>query len=333
MSKIEKALEKFKKEPKGEAGQTSTPKKYKHTGFPGLNTSDKETTRHESHITSAIEKSKNENKTILDCKSELNVRDRATLRENAVSPAQGTSREGQYNGEPLPTTTIDTYNVNERIVSYYCAIDKPTWKGPVMVHFRRLQFALANMQKSSDCKVVLFTSSAQGEGKSTISANVAITLCGDQKSRVALVDCDFRRPSISRLLGFTAEKGLADYLTEGAGIENIAFDGLVPGLTIIPAGSKQTNVYELLDSNRMKEFVPYLKERFDYVIIDTPPVLTFSDTAILAPLADGVAFVINCKKTKKTIVKRAIEVLKDHRIIGFVANQGDTVADDYYGYK
>jgi len=333
MSKIEKALKKFQEDSKGKAGQTPTPKKHNHRDFPGLNTSDKETTKHESHITSAIEKSKHENKTMLDCKSELNVQDGPISREDAVPPAQETSCEDQYKEESFPATTIDTYNVNEHIVSYYCAIDKPTWKGPVMVHFRKLQLSLANMQKSSDCKVILFTSSTQNEGKSTISINSAITLCSDQQSRVALVDCDFRKSSFGRILGFAAEKGLTDYLTEEVGIEDIAFDGLVPGLTIIPAGSKQTNIYELLDSNRMKELVPYLKERFDYVIIDTPPVLTFPDTTILAPLVDGIAFIINCRKTKKSIVKRAVEALKDHRIMGFVANQDESVADDYYGYK
>ncbi len=203
-----------------------------------------------------------------------------------------------------------------------------------MVHFRRLQLSLSNMQKNSGCKVVLFTSAAKNEGKSLIATNVAIALCSDMKSRVALVDCDFRKPSFERILGFTAEKGLADYLSEDVGTEDIAFDGLVPGLTIIPGGSKQTNIFELLDSDRMRAFVPYLKERFDYVIIDTPPVLAFPDSTILGPMVDGVVIVVNREIANKKNTKEAVGRLKDCKIAGFVMNMTDTAtSDNYYDYS
>ncbi len=135
------------------------------------------------------------------------------------------------------------------------------------------------------------------------------------------------------MLGFAAEKVLKDYLTEGVGIEGIAYDGLVPGLTIIPAGSKQTNIYELLDSDRMKEFVSSLKKQFDYVIIDSPPVLAFPDTTILASMVDGVALVVNRKNVKKKHTKQAAETLKGCNIVGFVMNMSKVATTDYYGYS
>ncbi len=115
-------------------------------------------------------------------------------------------------------------------------------------------------------------------------------------------------------------------------IKDISINGLMPGLTIIPVGNKPSNTCELFASDRMKQFASYLRERFDYVVIDTPPVLAFPDTAILSPLSDGVVFVINCKNTRKTVVKRAIDTLHDCKIMGFVLNMSEAAAVDYYGY-
>ncbi len=291
MSKIEKALEKFQKEIKKDAG---TPENIisARTNIPD------ELARSDSSTTSAIGKSENENKT----------------------------------EERTPSTKIDTYDVDEHIVSYYDSIKKQTWKGPVMVHFRRLQVSLSRLQRNNMCKVMLFTSATQKEGKSTIALNTAIASCSDKKSKIAVVDCDFRKPTINKLLGFSPAKGLSDYLSGKAEIKDISINGLIPGLTIIPVGNKPPNTYELFASDKMKQFVSYLREQFDYVVIDTPPVLAFPDTAILSPLSDGVVFVINCKNTKKSAVKRAIDTLHDCKIMGFVLNMSEVAAVDYYGY-
>ena len=82
----------------------------------------------------------------------------------------------------------------------------------------------------------------------------------------------------------------------------------------------------------MQQVILYLKEQYDYVIIDTPPVLAFPDTVILAPMSDGVVFVINGNNSKKKVVKRAVETLKDCKIVGFVMNMSETAAGDYYGH-
>ena len=107
----------------------------------------------------------------------------------------------------------------------------------------------------------------------------------------------------------------------------------ISNLTLIPVGNKPSNTCELFASERMHQVVSYLKEQYDYVIIDTPPVLAFPDTVILAPMSDGVILVINCKKAKKKIVKRAVETLKDCKIAGVVMNMSEVAAVDYYGYS
>ena len=342
MSKIEKALEKSKKAREGDKGRTFVPVRddavqsnvhNKDTSIHNLKSSSKsKSERSGSHIISAIEKKDNENSTV---HSPLITKDYHQLVEDSglISQVQDTGRKNKKAESVIPSKTIDKYEVDEHIVSYYESIGQQPWIGPVMVNFRRLQVSLTNMQKNKMCKVMLFTSAAQNEGKSTIALNTAIMLSSDNKSKIVIVDCDFRKPTVNTMLGFSPEIGLSDYLSKKAKIKDISFNGIVPGLTIIPVGKKPPNTCELFASDRMKKFVSYLKERFDYVIIDSPPILAFPDSAILAPLTDGAVFVINCEKAKKSIVKRAVETLHDCRIIGFVLNRSEVVADDYYGYS
>ena len=335
MSKIEKALEKTKKEREGDKGCTSIPvhddtvQSDVHNKDTSIHNLKSKSERSGSHIISAIEKKGNE---ISTEHSPLISKDYDQSGSSLISLKQDNSNKIELAERVIPSKTIDKYEVDEHIVSYYESIGQQTWIGPVMVNFRRLQVSLTNMQKNKMCKVLLFTSASQKEGKSMMSLNTAIMLCSDHKSKIVIVDCDFRKPTVSTMLGFSPEIGLSDYLSEKTKIKDISLNGLVPGLTIIPVGKKPPNTCELFASDRMKQFVSYLKERFDYVIIDSPPILAFPDSAILAPLSDGVVFVINSKKTKKSIVKRAVETLHDCKIIGFVMNRSEIVADGYYGH-
>jgi capsular exopolysaccharide synthesis family protein len=135
-----------------------------------------------------------------------------------------------------------------------------------------------------------------------------------------------------RLLGFDPGKGLAQYLADEAEIKEVSYNGLIPNFTIIPIGQKPSNACELLATDKMRQLISYLRERFDYVIIDTPPVLAFPDMAVLAPLSDGVVFVINSKSAKRDVVKRAVDTLSDCNIIGCVMNKGETTEGEYYGH-
>ena len=213
-----------------------------------------------------------------------------------------------------------TGHVNENIVSYYDFLGKQTWEGPVMVCFRRLQVSLKNILQTDRSKVLVISSAVQNEGKSITAVNIAISLCNNN-TRVVLVDCDIRKPTVHKMLGFVPDSGLSDYLSGKTGIENCSYNGLIPGLTVIPAGSKSSNVCELLESGRKKQLITELRNHFDYVIIDTPPILSFPDTSIISPLSDGVVLVVNCKFTKKSIAKRAVEALHDCRVIGCIMNE------------
>ncbi len=287
--------------------------------------------KRDNHILSAIEKRDNTKRAE---HSLLISKDYDQLIEDSglVSHICDTESKKEAANTVKPVSRVNCGDVDEHIVSYYENIGQQTWKGPVMVNFRRLQVSLSGLQKNNMCKVMVFTSSQQKEGKSTISLNTAITLCSDKEKKIALVDCDFRKPTINRLLDFLPDKGLSDYLLKEAEIKDILHDSMMPNLTIVPAGNKPSNTCELFSSDTMVKFVSYLKEQFDFVIIDTPPVLAFPDTVILAPLSDGIIFVINCKKTRKAIVKRAVETLSDNKIVGFILNKSEHASNDYYGY-
>ncbi len=363
MSNIEKALEKSKKEinkieertltpesddtiqsdahDKGVAGQSPSQKKsglddeasmLDYLNIHNLeSSSESKLDKSDSHIISAVEKK--DNKSVTKHRLLIDNDFNQLMGDGGlISQIQDTDSGEQKTKSVTPATTVDNYDVEEHIVSYYESIGKQTWEGPVMVNFRRLQVSIKGLQKNNMCKVMVFTSSQQKEGKSTISLNTAITLCSDKKSNIAIVDCDFRKPTLNKFLGFSPDKGLSDYLLEEAEIKDILHGGIIPNLTIIPVGNKPSNTCELFASDRMTQFVSYLREQFDCVIIDTPPVLAFPDTVIIAPLSDGVIFVINCKSTRKTIVKRAVETLKDCKVIGFIMNMSESAAVDYYGY-
>jgi protein-tyrosine kinase len=289
--------------------------------------------KNDSHITSAIKKKVKETNSTYDLSTE-----RDSYEPHAVDNVDIITSTGEINSRELvtrevcPSTRIDNYNVDERIVAYHDLAGKQTWEGPVMVHFRNLQVALNKMQNRNMCKVIIFTSATQREGKSIVALNTAITLCNDKKSKIAFVNCDFRKHIGHKLLGFNPGKGLEHYLAEEAGIKEVSYNGLLPNFTMIPIGDKPSNACELLASDRMKQLISYLRDRFDYVIIDTPPVLAFPDMAVLAPLSDGVVFVVDSKSTKRDVVKRAVDRLSDCKIIGCVMNKSEIAESEYHEY-
>ncbi len=357
MSKIEEALKKAKEKEKENKKQASiraerdkvdkvTPKKavgkdvnindYLSIKNP-ITEPESNTYKHDSHITSAVKKSVKETASTYDLSKGHNP---YAVDNVDIITETGEIRDRELiTREACPSTRIDNYNVDEHIVAYHDLVEKQTWEGPVMVHFRNLQVTLNKIQNRSACKVVncpckviVFTSATQQEGKSLVALNTAITLCNDKKSKVAFVNCDFRKHVAHSLLGFDPGKGLEHYLAGEAEIKEVSYNGLLPNFTMFPIGEKPSNACELLASDKMKQLISYLRERFDYVIIDSPPVLTFPDMSVLAPLSDGVVFVINSKKSKRDVVKRAVDTLSDCNIIGCVMNKSETAKHEYYAH-
>ncbi|HET9266656.1 MAG TPA: polysaccharide biosynthesis tyrosine autokinase [Vicinamibacterales bacterium] len=197
--------------------------------------------------------------------------------------------------------------------------------------FRSLRTALAFSNGATSGRVIVVTSSQPLEGKTTTASNLAIALAlGGEK--VLLVDADLRRPNLHKTLGIENTVGLSHLLTDQASARDAIRRCSTPNLWVMTAGMVPPNPSELLASDRMKTLLSPVHGWFDWVIVDTPPVLAVTDAVILAPLAAGVAFVIRSEMTPRRHVRRAIETLMtgQPKLHGVVLNGVDLERNKYY---
>ena len=179
---------------------------------------------------------------------------------------------------------------------------------------------------------VVVTSSGPGEGKSIVSSNLAVALA-QAGQRVLLIDGDMRRPRVHEIFGADQEPGLSNVLTAGAKpSEAIKRCPTVHGLWILSSGHIPPNPAELLGSHRFRDFMGSLDDHFDWVVIDSPPVLVVTDSSIVANHASGVVFVVGSDKTSRQAARAAVEQLDaaNARIIGSVLNRVNLARHQYY---
>jgi len=199
---------------------------------------------------------------------------------------------------------------------------------------RVLRTSIQLSSTSRQSRVIAVTSCQPGEGKSTLSTNLAATLAQGGK-RVVIVDTDMRRPSLLWRLKLAGKSGLSEYLTGAETLEGITqTHKTLTTLDMIPSGSAPPLPADLLASDRMKQFVEKLRERYEYVIFDTPPVLSVTDPLIVSSLADGLVLVIRQGICSRGMLVRAAEVCQDVgiKVYGFVLNGVDASLPEYYGY-
>jgi capsular exopolysaccharide synthesis family protein len=180
-------------------------------------------------------------------------------------------------------------------------------------------------------KVIHVTSTRPGEGKTTIAMNLA-TAAAFAGLKVVLVDADLRRPEVSRAFKLQQKQGLVDLLVGATTVEKVLSLNHELKLGIIPAGSESQNPTDLLSSDRMKGLVSQLKDTFDYVVIDTPPVGPVFDPIIVANLVDKTIFVIKWASTPRELVETSIQrVSTNKRVAGVVFNFVDLNRARKYG--
>jgi polysaccharide biosynthesis transport protein len=207
--------------------------------------------------------------------------------------------------------------------------------------FRNLRTSLIWSDGGEALKTLVVTSAAPGEGKTLTAANLAVTLAYDGL-RVLLVDCDIRRPRVHGLFHLPRAPGLMELLTAstGPGAPRLPAirDTSVVGLSVLPCGALPSNAANLLSGTRMKVLLQELREQYDIIVLDTPPVLATADAGIVASLTDGVLLVVRAGTTDKNAAQRACQQLANvgARVIGTVLNDpGGQVAkegDYYYPY-
>jgi len=198
--------------------------------------------------------------------------------------------------------------------------------------FRSLRTSLISKFPDSGTKILAVTSAQPLEGKTTTACNIAMALAYGG-ARVLLVDADMRRPGLHRPLRLTNERGLSQVLIGQARVRDVLQRTVDPNLLAITAGSTPPNPSELLASERMMSFLTNLQNGpFDWVLIDTPPVLAVTDAVILAPRVSGVVFVIGSEMTRRVHSERALETLRTSRPRGLtgVLNRVDFERNKYY---
>jgi capsular exopolysaccharide synthesis family protein len=184
--------------------------------------------------------------------------------------------------------------------------------------YRRLATVLHRLQQQNGTKVLMVTSSAPREGKTLTSTNLALALSESYQLRVLLIDGELRRPFVHEMFGIPNITGLSDGLRTDA---TLAVAQVTSRLTVLPAGRSSSDPMAGLASDRMRRLLGEARERFDWVILDTPPIGLIADANLMASLVDGVIFVIAARATAYQLVEHAINEIGRDRIIGTVLNQ------------
>jgi protein-tyrosine kinase len=219
-------------------------------------------------------------------------------------------------------------------------------RGPAVEQFRSLRSRIFELRDISPLKTILVSSGLPQEGKSFISTNLALSLARHKNSKVLLIDGDMRRYTLHQILGCESHPGLADYLAGKASavevmqrpepLQSAAIGTMqiLPNLTFIAGGNGGDKAADLSGSSRFGDLIRMATPHFDWIIVDSSPLLPVSDAVNLARWCDGVLLVARGGVTKFTVAQRAQSELKASNILGFVLNAvHDTPAvGSYYGY-
>lgn len=201
--------------------------------------------------------------------------------------------------------------------------------------FRLVQSSIRFVNPDNPPKIICTTSILPGEGKTTITSNLAMTF-HEAGSKVLVLDCDFRKPSVHKLFTLKNNTGVVNYLVDH---EDHSLDKyihtIMAGFDVIPCGTIPPNPTQLLHTNKFADLFGELSKRYDYILVDCPPIANMADTMIIGSLVDGMILVVNPGKTRTDYLTHALGQLSDIRqkIIGVVFNKKDSGKTiSYQGY-
>jgi capsular exopolysaccharide synthesis family protein len=202
---------------------------------------------------------------------------------------------------------------------------------PAAEAFRLLTVRLRHLRRDRPLKKVLITSTIPQEGKSMVAGNLACTLALKTHQRILLLEGDLRRPSLSKMFGLEKNPGLCEWLEGERSLAASIYHLEGPDIWILPAGSAPSNALELLQSGRLSSLMDQLTVLFDWIIIDSPPVLPLADTSVWMRLADGVLLTTRQGSTEKRKLLRGLEAVEPKKLIGALVNSSNNAAaSDYY---
>ena len=198
--------------------------------------------------------------------------------------------------------------------------------------YQGLRLTIERIGRARSMQVISVTSPAAGEGKTLTSINLAGALVRGNEARVLLIDADLRRPSVARQLGLTdSPAGLADVLTDDHMHLAQVVHTIEPfKLDVVSAGTPKTAIHQMLRSPRLDALLREARERYEFVVIDTPPLLPVFDSALLAKASDGVLIVVAANQTPRKLLGEALNMLDPAVVLGIVFNRDARPLFGYY---
>jgi capsular exopolysaccharide synthesis family protein len=208
-------------------------------------------------------------------------------------------------------------------------------ESPLGLEFRRAYLKLRSRDRALP-KVLVVTSATRGEGKTTTTACLAITLARELREKVLLVDFDLRSPALHRALGLPSSSwGLAQMLGQRHFDERFVRATVLPNLEFLPAGRSERPAAELIEDHAVEWFVQEASRRYPMVIIDSAPNLAVPDPLILGRVVDGVLYVIKAGSTVRKAAEYGVRVQREARdnLLGVLINDAGEILPQYYGYR
>lgn len=212
------------------------------------------------------------------------------------------------------------------------SLEKP--QSNISEAYRTIRTGIEFSNLDKDLKIICITSSKKDEGKTTVLSNLGVSFAKIDK-KVLLIDADLRNPSISKMFDTSNTQGLMDILLGKRNIQDCVKKTKQENLYILTGGTIPPNPAEVLSSKKMSEFIESIKDEYDYIFIDSPPVGVVSDASIISAYSDGVIFVVGANEVDSNLAKIAKERLDSVKanIVGVILNKfkADTNSE-YYNY-
>jgi capsular exopolysaccharide synthesis family protein len=245
----------------------------------------------------------------------------AAIASPFVRPAARVARPEPSTPPPMPVRGIDGHLVS---------LVRPA--SVEAEQYRVLRHLVEETRAGKACVLVAVSSPGAGDGKTMTSINLAGALAQDPSARVLVIDADLRRPSVDKRLGGTGdEPGLIDAILDPQrALADVVLRRAEFNLSILPAGQATQTPYELLNSPRLAELLDAARRRYDYIVLDTPPVVPFPDCRVLGKLVDGFFLVVAAHRTPRGLLEEALNVMEPSKVLGIVFNEADRPLSSYY---
>ena len=215
-------------------------------------------------------------------------------------------------------------------------ISKKDPKSPISEAYRTIRTNIEFSNLDEEIKTIVVTSSQQNEGKSTIIGNLAVSFAGMEDKKILVVEGDLRNPTVHRLFGVSNTFGVTDILTGQKSFEDCVNITDIKGLHVLTCGKIPPNPSEMLASRKMRDFVMSIKDKYDYVFIDAPPIGIITDAGIISTYVDGTILVVSAGEADIEQVKISKERLDkvNANILGVVLNkfEDESGSNSYYNY-